>query len=145
MITAFLPRNPNRAGSIPILVEVLAGTVTANTTTTHRGPAIPSLSYLAKAIVSCSTVGADADGTILLTLKKYDASANAAVTLSSAFDLETLTANEGALLTILSTLTDEQRRLDVGDTLFFEIVSNSAAFNTAPVGIRVDIELLVMR
>lgn len=145
MVTAFLPRNPNRAGTIPLLAEILAGTITANTTTTHRGPAIPSLSYLAKAIVSCSTVGADSDGTLLLTLKKYDASANAAVTLSAAFDLESLTANEGTLMTILSTLTDDQRRIDVGDTLFFEVVSNSAAFNTAPVGVRVDIELLVMR
>lgn len=145
MVKAFLPRNPARAGTIPILLEVLAGTITANTTTTHRGACLPSRSFLEKAMVSCSTVASDADGTVLLTLFKYDASADAEVTLSSAYDLETLTANEGALMTILSTLTDDQRTLDVGDQFLFKVVSNSAAFNTAPVGVRVDAEVLVLR
>jgi hypothetical protein len=76
----------------------------------------------------------DADGTILATLKKWDKSAGAAVTLSAALDLEALVAKQVTDFTLLSTLTDDQRTLDVGDTLYVEIVNNSAAIDTQPSG-----------
>ncbi len=45
-----------------------------------------------RALVSAGTVPASASGTILATLEKYDAAANAAVTLTANIDLEALTA-----------------------------------------------------
>jgi len=143
MFLHFAPRNPRRSGTIPILAEVVQGTITANTTTTHTGPCFPTRSFLSKLMVSCSTVAADSDGTVLLTVYKYDASANAEVAMSGSVDLETLTANEGTAVTI--TASEADRIFDEGDQFRYKVVNNSAAFNTAPVGVRVDGEFYVLR
>lgn len=136
---------PGRFGTHPIVVRSAPATLTANTTTTIALGAMPAYRYrIAKACVSCTTVPADADGAITAVLKKYDASADAAVTLCSAVNLETLTADEAAQITLTATLTEAQRTLDVGDTLKVEVTNDSAAINTQPAGLvfAVDLELL---
>lgn len=84
--------------------------------------------------ISASAVPSDADGTLVATVKKWDASAGAAVTLSAATDLETLitVAKKGYRIELLDTLTEEQIYLDDGDSVYVEIVSNSAAIDTNP-------------
>jgi hypothetical protein len=81
-------------------------------------------------------------GTILGVIQKYDASANAAVTLTGNVDLEALTAKEGTAVALLSTLTDAQRTLDTGDTLQF-VVTTTSTVGTAAVDLMVNIELFV--
>lgn len=127
--------------------------ITANTTTRFSAGAISDKDdtgaspghqgYIEEIIVSTFTVPADADGTILLTVKKWDASAAAAVTLVTGAaavgtgDLEALTQGKGERLTFDAALTDAQRTLDFGDSLYFEIVNNSAAIDTQPNGLNI--------
>jgi hypothetical protein len=133
-----------RFGTHPVFVHWGNDTITANTTTRQMCGAAPTRAAIVKVVACAYTVPVDSDGTILATLKKWDKSAAADVTLSSALDLEALTAKEGTSFTISSTLTDDQRTLDTGDTLRVEIVNNSAAIDTAPVGLRFVAELLVV-
>lgn len=142
--TRFSPKLGHRFGSHPAFVSAAAGTVTANTTTTHFLPPIHRKAYLFRASAVCQTVPADADGTLLATLKKWDASADAAVTLSSALDLEALTAKESSAFTLSTSLTEAQRRIDEGDSLYVEVVSNSAAIDTAAVNLKFTVEVGVI-
>lgn len=95
--------------------------------------------YVDEIHVVAFAVPADADGAILLTVKKWDASAGAAVTLVtgtaasvSTGDLELLVAGKTERLTIDAAVTEAQRILDFGDSLYIEVVSNSAAIDTQP-------------
>lgn len=125
-----------RLSTTPIILQgKQAATITVNATTPIGVGVPPYRAYISRVNVVCSTVPADSDGTILATLKKYDASADAAVSLSSALDLETLTANEGSNFTLTSTLTDAQRTFDAGDFLYVDVVNNSAAIDTQPVNL----------
>lgn len=139
---AFLPK-PGRFGVLP---NLLAGRCDAaigdSTTTTYNFGSHPALCYINRAVVSANVVPASTSGTITAVLQKYDASANAAVTLTSAVDLEALTAKEGTALTFLTTLTEAQRTLDTGDTLQFVVTTNNTV-TTAAVDLFVNIELLV--
>ena len=112
--------------------------LTANTTTRVDISPAPRKAFVDKVMVSQQTLVADSDGTVLATVKKYDASANASVTLSSALSLEAdaQVASEGAFFALLSTLTDAQRTLDEGDVLYVDIVNNSAAIDTQPANLR---------
>lgn len=140
----FEPKVAHRSGVLPAFVSGAVAT-TANNTNNNRIPTPLRRALVERASVVLSTIGSDADGTILATLYKYDASAAAAVALSSALSLEAAgvaTANVVVELPILSTLTDAQRLLDEGDSLYVAVVSNSAAIDTAPVG-TYTVELLV--
>lgn len=137
---------PGRWGTHPIHTSIqLLAALTANATNTLHLGGTNSRSWIAGVCTSCLTVPADADGTIVATLKKWDVSAGAAVVLSSALDLEALVAKTATPFTILATLTDDQRTLDTGDTLYVEIVNNSAAIDTQPVGLVVHPELFVLK
>jgi hypothetical protein len=81
--------------------------------------------------VGAVTAPADSDGTVLLNLIKYDASASGTVTLVSSYDLEGLTAGKTERVPLVASLTDQQRTLDYGDFLYITTVNNSAALNTA--------------
>lgn len=102
----------------------------------------PAKCAIARAVVSAKTVPASSAGTITGVLQKYDASADAAVTLSAAVDLEALTASEGTAIPLLTTLTTAQKTLDTGDTLQFVITSGTV--DTQPVDLLVNTELLVL-
>lgn len=120
------------------------GSVTANTTNTFglggisdkdiSAPNSAHTAYVDEIHVGCVTVPADADGTLVLNVVKYDASADAAVTLASSFSLEGLTAGETDAVPFDSGVTDQQRIMDYGDFIYAEIVSDSAAIDTQMVG-----------
>lgn len=89
------------------------------------------------------TVPVSASGTLLATLRKYDASANQAVTLTADLDLEALTTREEGFANALSTLSDADLMLDVGDALEIHVVS-TAAIGTQPAGLVFTAEALVL-
>ncbi len=134
------------AGRFGIMPNLLAGRCDAaigdNTTTTYSFGSHPAKCLINRAVVSAGTVPASTSGTITGVLQKYDASANAAVTLTSAVDLEALTAKEGTALTFLTTLTDAEKLLDTGDTVQF-VVTTDNTVTTAAVDLMVNTELLV--
>ena len=134
------------AGRFGIMPNLLAGRCDAaigdNTTTTYSFGSHPAKCIVNRATVSAGTVPASTSGTITGVLQKYDASANAAVTLTSAVDLEALTANEGTALTFLTTLTDAEKLLDTGDVVLF-VVTTYNTVTTAAVDLMVNGELLV--
>lgn len=118
--------------------------VTANVTNTYglggisdkdtAHPNVAHTAYVDEIHAGCVTIPIDADGTLLLNIKKYDASAGSAVTISSGFNLESLVAGKVDQIPVNAGVTDSQRILDYGDFLYAEIVSNSAAIDTAMVG-----------
>jgi len=121
-----------------------ASPLTVNDTTIFRLGPVAVKSMASKLAASAATVPTDADGTILAYLYKYDASANAAVQLSQALDLEALTAREGGVAELLAALTPEQATLEVGDTVEIHVVNNSAAINQQPVALVFNAELFVI-
>jgi 3-oxoacyl-ACP reductase-like protein len=134
---------PGRLGVLPnLLVGRCDAAIGDSGTTTYNFGSHPAKCYINRAVVSAGTVPASSGGTILGVIQKYDASANAAVTLTADVDLEALTAKEGTAVALLSTLTDAQRTLDTGDTLQF-VVTTDSTVTTAEVDLMVNIELLV--
>ena len=134
---------PGRLGVLPnLLVGRCDAAIGNNTTTTYSFGSHPAKCYINRAVVSAGTVPASTSGTILGVIQKYDASANAAVTLTADVDLEALTAKEGTAVALLSTLTDAQRTLDTGDTLQFVVTTNNTV-TTAAVDLMVNVELFV--
>lgn len=107
-------------------------TLSANTTTTFAIGGFDRRVRFAGFSVSVTNVPADADGVITAIVQKYDASADAAVALTAATDLETLTTREARTVAPLGTLTEAQFTLDTGDTLEFVVTNDSAAINTQP-------------
>ena len=138
----FAPK-PGRFGVLPNLVAGRCGRAIGNSTTTqYNFGGHPAKCFISRAIVSALVVPASTGGTILATLQKYDAAANAAVTLTGNIDLEALTANEGTAVALLSTLTEAQQTLLPGDTIRFVVVTTDTV-TTAEVDLMVNIELLV--
>lgn len=134
---------PGRLGVLPnLLVGRCSAAIGNSTTTTYNFGSHPAKCYINRAVVSAGTVPASTSGTILGVIKKYDASADAAVTLTADVDLEALTASEGTAVSLLSTLTDAQRTLDTGDTLQF-VVTTTNTVTTAAVDLVVNVELFV--
>jgi hypothetical protein len=135
-----------KAGRFGVMPNLVVGQCDAaignNTTTTYNFGSHPAICLINRAVVSAGTVPAATSGTILGVLKKYDASANAAVSLTDNVDLEALTANEGTAVTLLATLTDAEKTLDTGDTLQFVVTTNNTV-TTAAVDLTVNVELLV--
>jgi hypothetical protein len=134
---------PGRLGVLPnLLVGRCDAAIGNSTTTTYSFGSHPAKCYINRAVVSAGTVPASTSGTILGVIQKYDASADAAVTLTANVDLEALTAKEGTAVALLSTLTDAQRTLDTGDTLQF-VVTTDNTVTTAAVDLMVNVELFV--
>lgn len=134
----YMPRS-GRFGTHPIVLAIhqfAVAFLTANATTRFDFGGYFKRAAIAGCMVSCSTVPADADGTILATLLKRNGAT--ITTLSAALNLEALVANVASPFVLLSTLTDAQLALEVGDILYVEIVSNSAAIDTQPIGLRIN-------
>lgn len=134
-----------RYGTHPVYVsETLpASPVTANTTVYHRLATPPRGAYFAGGAISSVVVASDADGTCLVALCKYDASAAAYVALTTDINLESLTTLIGQALTRIATLTVAQLTFDTGDSLVLRVVNNSAAVDTQPTFVNVTAELLL--
>lgn len=128
----------NKAGELGTeLVQAAAvvqgtATLTANSTTTFVLGGFDRRVRFSDFAISVTTVPADADGAITGVLQKYDASADAAVALTSATNLETLTTRECRTVSAIGTLTEAQMTLDTGDCLEFVVTNDSAAINTQP-------------
>lgn len=144
MFNFFNPK-PGRFGVAPMLVKTgeIGGTnmiggatpVTASGTTIFRlGGAAGRKCRIGRIGATTVTVPVSASGTILATLRKYDASADAVVTISQTLDLEALVTREEGFANPLTTLTDAQLLLDVGDALEIHVVSD-AAIGTQPAGL----------
>jgi hypothetical protein len=134
---------PGRLGVLPnLLVGRCDAAIGNSTTTTYSFGSHPAKCYINRAVVSAGTVPASTSGTILGVIQKYDASADAAVTLTADVDLEALVAKEGTAVALISTLTDAQRTLDTGDTLQF-VVTTTNTVTTAAVDLLVNVELFV--
>lgn len=118
----------DRSAAKIVEIPVALGTITANTTNNYDIPLPFKRCYVLGAAYSAGTVAADADGTTLGTLFKYRGDTDAEVTISSALDLEAVTARETAPLTVNGG--DIARTAQRLDTLRFKIVNNSAAINT---------------
>jgi len=122
-----------------------ASPLTANTTTIFRlGGTAGRKCRVSRFGATTVTVPADADGTIVATLRKYDASADSAVTLTGNLELEALVTREETSAAVLGTLTDAQLTLDTGDALEIHVVNDSAAIDTQPAGLTFVAELLVL-
>ena len=134
---------PGRLGVLPnLLVGRCDAAIGNSTTTTYSFGSHPAKCYINRAVVSAGTVPASTSGTILGVIQKYDASADAAVTLTDNVDLEALTANEGTAVALLSTLSDAERTLDTGDVVQFVVTTNNTV-TTAAVDLMVNVELFV--
>lgn len=146
MVKYFKP-GPGRFGAHPAFTSgALQGALTANGTTTI-GIATPYRKCAIEAAALSAVTGpVDADGTFIATLKKKDNVANAVVTLSAGLDIEAagLVSQKAVQFTLLTTLTENQKTLRAGDTLYVEIVNNSAAIDTQPVYLAATVELLVL-
>jgi hypothetical protein len=134
---------PGRLGTLPNLMVGRCDAVIGNTATTiYNFGGHPAVCQINRAVVSAATVPASTSGTILGVLQKYDASTDTAVALTGNVDLEALVAHEGTAVTLLSTLTDEQKTLAAGDTVRFAVTTNNTV-TTAAVDLMVNVELLV--
>lgn len=121
-----------------------ASPLTANATTTFylnppNGKGVV-YSFAAAAV----TVPVDADGTILARLRKYDASADAFVTVSEDINLEALVTKERTEVMYLATATEAALILDTGDLLAVDVVSNSAAIDTQPANLSFTAQYLML-
>ena len=145
MDRSFRPKT-GRFGIMPVTVSAPLGTLTANNTTTIVIPTPPGKLYIGRVCVHQKTLVADADGTVLATLIKRRASDDQDVSLTTAVSLEVdvQVAAERGNLSFLSTLGDKDRILISGDTLEFDVVNNSAAIDTQPVGAFVVVELFYL-
>jgi hypothetical protein len=137
----FQPKSAQRSG---VQVAFASGRqldagITANATTRIPIASPFRKSFIERVTAQVITVPADADGTILATLKKI--SGGTTTSLSAALDLETLVTLVTKLFT-LSTLTEMQQTLREGDILVVDVVNNSAAIDTQPVGLIFTAELL---
>lgn len=116
-----------RSGVMPVaLVGRLDGTVGNSGDTVFSFGGYPRRAAISRFIVS-QEVLMTSGGAVTAVVQKYDASANAAVVLTAAVDLLTATqvAREGYAIDLLASLTQEQRTLDVGDTLEVKVTAAS--------------------
>ena len=144
MYNHFRPK-PGRYGTHPQFLTVQpTPTLTANNTTIFKIPSPYRRCVFVRGAVSVTQVPVDGDGTILGTFRKYDASADAAVTLTGNIDLETLVTREVSYADPSSSATQAQLTLDNGDVMEFHVVNNSAAINTQPTDLSLCVELLVL-
>lgn len=143
---------PGRFGTHP--VHVILGPVggsdniggasplTANNTTRISIPTPPGKFVFSRASMHATTAAADADGAVTAVVSKYDASADAEVTVSGSFNVEGLTTKERAEVGPSTSATDAQLLLDEGDTLSVIFTSDSAAIDTQPAALFVVVELM---
>ena len=108
-----------RSGVMPVAIGGRCqGTIGNSGTTLFSLGGYPAKGFLSKFVVS-QQVLATSGSALTFVVQKYDASANAAVVLTSAVDMLTAgqVAREGFVIDLLSTLTPAQLTLDEGDTI----------------------------
>jgi len=120
--------------SAPVHRQILSlGQYTANTTVVTAPRFIADRRLVVRELwVAFSAIPADADGVMTLTVKAFDVTEAADDVLVSAQDMETLilVANKAYKLTLAAETTENERTLEVGDTIRVELISNSAVIDT---------------
>jgi hypothetical protein len=133
---------PGRFNTAPVF---LTKTIvqTQNTTVNNLVSLPRTKCYVSKASVTLTTIGSDADGTIVGTLFAVGIDGSTARALASGLDLE-IAGVATALVPVAMPITasDVNRVLLQGETLRFAIVS-SVTTDTAPVG-DVNVEVFVL-
>jgi len=148
MDTRYAPKTPPFSG---VMVSKASagpvGTITANVTNTFFLAVPPGRHWIRRAAVVCNVVGVDADGNLTATFQKYNGATDTPVALNTANNLKTLTTKEMRDIVVTATLTDAQRIVDSanGDSLYVEVVSDSAAIDTQPTQLIFTVELLTLR
>lgn len=115
----------NRSGVMPVAVTGrLDGTIGNSGDTTFSFGGFPRRAYVSRFIISQAVLATSASA-LTCVIQKYDASANAAVVLTASVDLLTATqvAREGYAIDLLSSLTQAQKTLEVGDTLEVKVTA----------------------
>lgn len=132
-----------RFGVMPIVVSVDTGSnpYTANNSVDVFLPTPSGKFAVLGGAAFCSTIPADPDGTLLVYVTKRRASDNADVVITDGLDLESLTANERGEFVLAKQPGSASNIFLSGDVLKLELVSNSAAIGTQPVGLIVTVEL----
>jgi len=143
MIRYFRPKFAARNGVEIATIGTTTFNLTPNATLDLYMSGPPATSYIEGISYVTNVNGNDADGTITATLYKYDVSAAAEYVLTGAINMETLVPHMNVSLPILSTVTDAQRVLEVGDSVIIRLVSDSAVIDTQP-QIEVTVELAVL-
>jgi hypothetical protein len=138
LASILLVKSTGAGGLVQFTVELPAGT--ANTTVRTPILAVLRAMRITKIGVSAATIPIDADGTLLLAILNYDDSGTAEdALLAASFNLEDLaTAKTSELLTLTATAAD--LILALGDTIYADIISNSAAIDTPMVDAVLTIE-----
>jgi hypothetical protein len=79
-----------------------------------------------------SAIPSDADGVMTVTAKVFDATENADDTIVSAYDTEStqLVANKAYKVPLAAETSENELTMEQGDSLRFELISNSAAIDT---------------
>ena len=142
MDTTFRPREPFRTKAEIVTVSASIGTLTVNATTTIHIPTPGRRCAILSASICQQTKAADADGTVLATLKRRDISASADVAASSAYDMEAATNRQVDRVTMLGGTANRIKAKE--DSLFLDVVNNSAAIDTQPVNAFVVVELALL-
>lgn len=140
MYNFFKPK-PGRFGIMPVAVTVKPdfGTLAAGTVVHNLG-SYPGTCYINKVCISGGTFPV-AGTSIAATLAKKPA--GTAVPLTSGIDINDQTAATAVQGDFLSTLTEAQRTLNLGETLQLSVVTTGAVA-TQPVDVVVTVELLVL-
>lgn len=134
-----------RSGVMPVAVTGrLDGTIGNSGDTVFSFGGYPRRAAISRAIISQEVLATSASA-LTAVVQKYDASANAAVVLTSAVDLLTTAAvaREGTVVDLLASLTQEQRTLDVGDTLEVKVTA-AGTVTGQPTNFFCTVELLVL-
>lgn len=147
----YQPRQSRKGQRITYLKSDTFGTggtaVTASATTTIPIESPYVRGWVEGLSIRGDTAAVSGAGTVLVTVYKWDAAGAAAVALNTAVSIEAagLTALKTSLpITVLSTLTAAQRTKLEADTLYLEVVSDSA-IGTAPVRVQVSVALAQTR
>lgn len=120
-VDALSPASRYKVRTLPL------GDFTQNTTTKFsRGP-VGFVGTLVSGYLTFRTV--PAGGALSVTVKAYDASANAEVALTAALDPETATAREGLAFTLAAT----NAELAADDTIEFHVAADNNAVGTQQV------------
>lgn len=148
----FAPRPGRFATQLDLEASTCIGTgglvLTANTTTTFRVPTPNVRSWIETISILNGIVGLDSDGTILATVFRRDNTnaANIALTAATSLEVDFLTANNKVFgIPLLAALTDTNRICLPGDTVYVDVVNNSAAIDTQPNQNFVQVEFAILQ
>ena len=119
----------------------LIGTVANTSTTTFNIGGVHRRSYVERISMSARTILASASAATAI-VYKYNATTNAAIALTAAFDVKSIVTEETSLVALLTTLTDGERTVGEGDT-FRIVVTTAGTVSTQPTDFYCAVEVAI--